>query len=285
MNTTETQQDTTWPLQRLREIMRRLRDPHNGCPWDRVQTFASLVPHTLEEAYEVASSVEQNHLGELRDELGDLLFQVVFYSQIAQEQGLFDLDDVAAAICDKLERRHPHVFGNAQVADADAQTVAWEQLKAAERHGRDPDAGILDGIAAALPALTRAAKLQRRAARVGFDWPAIAPVMDKVVEELDELRTELDRGAGEARVRDEVGDLLFVCVNLARHAGVDPEQALRGSNAKFERRFRHIEVAMRRKGIDIADAGLAQMDALWDEAKGQEDNTASAAANEAGKTV
>ena len=271
MNTTETQQDTTWPLQRLREIMRRLRDPHNGCPWDRVQTFASLVPHTLEEAYEVASSVEQNHLGELRDELGDLLFQVVFYSQIAQEQGLFDLDDVAAAICDKLERRHPHVFGNAQVADADAQTVAWEQLKADERHGRDPDAGILDGIAAALPALTRAAKLQQRAARVGFDWPSVDGVLAKVDEELAEVCAELDAEVPVSeRLEHELGDLLLAVTNLARHLKVDPEAALRRANRRFETRFRHMEQALAAHGGDLSQLSPAELDALWREAKAAE---------------
>jgi nucleoside triphosphate diphosphatase len=267
MNKTDTKPAAISPVQRLREIMARLRDPAKGCPWDRAQTFASLVPHTLEEAYEVASTIEQSQLSELCDELGDLLFQVVFYSRIAQEQGLFDFDDVATAICAKLERRHPHVFGDSPVADAEAQSVAWERLKADERRERQSATGVLDEIARALPALTRAAKLQKRAARVGFDWPSIAPVLDKVEEELGELRQALSEGSGRVRVEEEVGDLLFACVNVARHAGVDPEQALRGGNDRFERRFRHVEDGLRRQGMECAEATLVQKDALWEEAK------------------
>jgi tetrapyrrole methylase family protein/MazG family protein/ATP diphosphatase len=270
MKTGKTGPAETPPLRRLRDIMATLRDPQHGCPWDREQTFASLVPHTLEEAYEVAAAIEQDHLDDLRDELGDLLFQVVFYARLAEERGLFDLDDVATGICTKLERRHPHVFGNSKVEDAAAQSAAWESLKAEERQARNPESGILDGVATSLPALTRAAKLQRRAARAGFDWPSVGPVLDKMMEELDELRVELDSGGSDTRRRDEVGDLLFVCVNLARHVGVDPEQALRGSNRKFERRFHYIESELSRRGVDIAEASLSQMDALWDEAKAGE---------------
>ncbi len=257
-------------IDRLLGIMARLRDPQGGCPWDREQTLATIVPHTLEEAYEVADAIERGALDELPGELGDLLFQVVFYARIAEEAGLFAFADVVAAIADKLERRHPHVFGDAQVADAQAQTVAWEEHKRAEREtrGAGPPAGALDGIAAGLPALTRAGKVQGRAARVGFDWPDIAPVWDKLAEEIDELRSAATAAPREQRrIDDELGDLLFTCVNLARHAGVEPEGALRRATARFERRFRHVESRLRAQGRTPQTATAAELDRLWEEAK------------------
>lgn len=250
--------------------MARLRDPGSGCPWDRQQTYATLVPHTLEEAYEVAESVAKGDYDELRDELGDLLFQVVFYAQIASEEHRFQFDDVATAITDKLVRRHPHVFGDQQVANAELQTVAWEQHKARERHAKAGAAGALDGVAGALPALVRAQKLQRRAARVGFDWSDIQAVVDKVDEELRECRAELDGGNVTSALREEVGDLLFACVNLARHAGLDAESALRDANAKFERRFRRVEALLNAQALTAEQASAEQMNILWEQVKGEE---------------
>lgn len=262
-------------LARLLEIMARLRDPECGCPWDRRQTPASLVPYTLEEAYEVAEAVERGDLHELRDELGDLLFQIVFYSQIAREQGAFDFDQVAAAISDKMERRHPHVFGDADYRDDAALHRAWESHKAEERaaRGETAEASQMDGVAQALPALVRAEKLQRRAARVGFDWPDAGGALDKVREELDELAAELDQ-ADRGRVEDELGDLLFALVNLVRLLGFDAEQALRRGNAKFERRFRALESRLRAAGHpDPSALSLAELDAAWDAVKMDERGT------------
>lgn len=258
------------PMRQLLEIMTRLRDPKSGCPWDRQQTFATIVPHTLEEAYEVVETIEHERYGDLRDELGDLLFQVVFYAQMAREAGLFDFQAVAESICDKLIRRHPHVFGEARIEDAAAQSAAWEQHKEAERRGKDDNAGVLDGVSRALPALTRAAKLQRRAARVGFDWPSLEPVWDKLREEIRELREALADKDDPSMARRELGDLLFTCVNLARHAGLDPEQALRETNTRFEGRFRYIESRLRQSGREPATATLEEMDRLWEEAKRME---------------
>ena len=254
-------------LHRLLGIMATLRDPLRGCPWDREQDFASIAPYTLEEAYEVADAIEKQDLGALRDELGDLLFQVVFHAQMAAEQGAFTFDDVAAGICDKMERRHPHVFGSAQVESAEAQTVAWEELKRKERVARNAGAGVLADVPASLPAMTRAVKLGKRASQAGFDWPEIGGVLGKIQEELDELRAEVESGADPSRVGEEVGDLLFSVANLCRHTRQDPEAALRRTNAKFERRFRHIEERLHQEGRTLADAGLEEMDALWDEAK------------------
>ena len=229
-------------IDELVDIMARLRDPERGCPWDVQQTFATIAPYTLEEAYEVADAIERGDMPELRDELGDLLFQVAFYTQMAREQQLFDFDAVHDAICDKMVRRHPHVFADARVADAEEQSHAWERFKAAERHGKGGEAaGQLAGVARALPALVRAEKLQRRAAKVGFDWDDVTGVAEKVREELDELAQARSDGAPEARQAEELGDLLFSCVNLARHLGIDAEQALRGANEKFERRFGAME--------------------------------------------
>jgi ATP diphosphatase len=254
------------PLARLRAVMAWLRDPVHGCPWDLEQSFATIAPYTLEEAYEVADAIARNDLGELREELGDLLLQVVYHSQMAAEAGAFDFDGVARAIADKMVERHPHVFGSAEIASAEQQTVSWEARKAAERAAKAP-AGVLDGVALALPALLRAEKLQRRAARVGFDWGRPEPVLDKIAEEIGELRDELAAGAPVERLTDELGDVLFAVVNLARHCKVDAEAALRSTNAKFQARFRHIERALERQGRSVESATLEEMEALWVEAK------------------
>lgn len=257
-------------LHRLLGIMALLRDPVRGCPWDREQDFASVAPYTIEEAYEVADAIEKQDLGALRDELGDLLFQVVFHAQMAAEQGLFSFEDVAAGICDKMERRHPHVFGSERVDSAAAQTEAWEARKRKERAARNSQSGALADVPTSLPALTRAVKLGKRASQAGFDWPDVAGVLDKIQEELDELRVEVESGADAARVGEEVGDLLFSVANLCRHTHQDPETALRQTNAKFERRFRHVETRLQQQGRTLADASLEEMDALWDEAKQRE---------------
>lgn len=252
----------------LLELMALLRHPERGCPWDREQTFASIAPYTLEEAYEVADAVARDDPEALCDELGDLLFQVVFHARMAEEAGRFDFADVIAGLLDKMVRRHPHVFGDATVADAAAQTRAWEQHKTAERQARDPAAAsALDGVALGLPALLRAEKLQRRAARVGFDWPEIGPVLAKVDEELAEVRAELDQDGSDERVAAEIGDLLFAVVNLARHAGVDAEAALRAGNDRFSRRFRRVEAAFAGRAEGLRGATLAELDAAWERAK------------------
>ena len=249
---------------RLLDLMARLRDPQTGCPWDLRQDFASVAPYTLEEAYEVADAIARRDFDDLRLELGDLLLQVAFHAQMAQEAGLFDFEDIAAGICDKLLRRHPHVFGGA-VFETDAErAAAWEAAKAEERG--DKNAGVLAGVAQALPALKRAQKLQQRAARVGFDWPDLTPVLDKLDEELAEVREALSQDDRDA-VADELGDLLFVMANLARHLKVDAEDALRRGNAKFERRFAYIEQALQAAGRQPEDCTLAELDTLWDAAK------------------
>jgi MazG family protein len=257
-------------MQRLLAIMARLRDPQAGCPWDLEQSFATIAPYTIEEAYEVADAIERRDLSHLREELGDLLLQVVFHARIAEEQEAFAFNDVAEAICAKMIARHPHVFGDADIETAEAQTKAWEELKAAERAAKAGDAlaSTLDGVPLALPALLRAIKLQNRAARVGFDWPSTDQVIDKIVEEAREL-AEAKAHADEDRdhLEEEMGDLLFVAANLARHLKIDPETALRRANAKFERRFRHIERGLAAQGRKLGEATLAEMDALWDEAK------------------
>jgi ATP diphosphatase len=261
------------PIRRLLQVMARLRDPERGCPWDLEQDFASIAPYTIEEAYEVADAIARGDLTALKDELGDLLLQVVYHARMAEEAGLFDFDQVAAAITDKMMRRHPHVFGSAEVDDARAQGHAWEAAKATERASRagaEGAARVLDDVPLALPALVRAAKLQRRAARVGFDWPQPVQVLDKIDEEIAELRAELKQRASTERVGDEIGDLLFAVVNLARHLEVDGESALRQANAKFERRFRAIEDALRARGRRLEDATLDEMEALWQQAKAAE---------------
>lgn len=260
------------PIDHLLDVMTRLRDPQGGCPWDIEQTFASIVPHTIEEAYEVAEAIELGDIAQMKDELGDLLFQVVFYAQIGREAGHFDFNAIAQGIADKMIRRHPHVFGSAAVDSAEEQIVAWEALKAGERQdkadGQPPSA--LDGVSTALPAMTRAIKLQKRAGRVGFDWPEAAPVLDKIAEEAAEIKQEMANGADPERLRDELGDLLFSVVNLARKLDIDPETALRAGNRKFERRFHAVEAALAAQGRGPADATLDEMDSLWDSAKRQE---------------
>ncbi|MEI6415084.1 MAG: nucleoside triphosphate pyrophosphohydrolase [Pseudomonadota bacterium] len=255
------------PLARLLAIMARLRGA-GGCPWDQAQTFQSLIPFTLEEAYEVADSIEQGDFPALRDELGDLLFQVVFYARMAEEAGYFNFDQVVTAISDKLERRHPHVFAGAVYADDETREAAWQRFKAGERAmragGKIPS--LTDGIAQSLPALVRADKLQRRAAQVGFDWPNSEGVLEKLEEELAECRTALDSG-DPAKLGEEVGDLLFTCVNWARHLGIDAEQALRGANRKFERRFRFIEAGLQALGKTPELAHRDEMERLWEAAK------------------
>ncbi len=265
--------DAAAQLDRLLEIMARLRDPNGGCPWDLEQDFRSIVPHTIEEAYEVADAIESGDMSALVGELGDFMFQVVFYAQIAREAGHFSMVDVLKSINNKMIERHPHVFGVADIATADAQTVAWESQKAHERarlaaaEGRAPSA--LDGVVTALPALTRADKLQKRAARVGFDWRHAGEVTAKIEEELAEVRAEIDGGDAK-KLDEEIGDLLFAVTNLARHLHVEPEGALRRANAKFERRFRAVEARLRTAGTDPAQAGLARMEAAWSAVKAAE---------------
>ena len=259
----------THSVDRLKEIMVRLRDPNGGCPWDVEQTFATIAPYTIEEAYEVADAIERGDMDDLKSELGDLLFQSVFHARMAQEAGLFDFDDVAAAIADKLERRHPHVFGDETAqADDKAQKARWEDIKAAERKAR-AQGGVLDDVPVGLPALTRAAKLTKRAGRVGFDWPSTDEVFDKLAEEIEELRVEIAAGDKD-KAREELGDLLFVVANLARKLDVEPEDALRGANAKFVRRFGFIEAELARDGRTPDQSTLEEMDRLWDAAKAAE---------------
>ncbi|MBT2185588.1 nucleoside triphosphate pyrophosphohydrolase [Sphingobium nicotianae] len=239
----------------LQAIMARLRDPERGCPWDVEQTFATIAPYTIEEAYEVADAIERGDTAALKDELGDLLFQVMFHSRMAQEAGSFDLSDVITAICDKMVRRHPHVFGDGQASPG------WEQIKAAERAEKaDDDPSALAGVAVALPALLRSEKLQKRASRVGFDWDDIADVRAKLLEEIEEV----DNAETPQEIEDEIGDVLYAAVNLARHHGVDPEAALRGANAKFERRFRAMEALA---GDAFPDLPIDQKEALWQAVK------------------
>ena len=255
----------------LLHIMARLRDPQGGCPWDLQQDFASIAPYTIEEAYEVADAIDRGDFDELRGELGDLLLQVVFHARLAEEAGHFAFAGVVDAICSKMIRRHPHVFGDAAVADAAAQTRAWEEHKRQERAATGAaDTSVLAGIARGLPEWQRALKLQKRAATVGFDWPSVDPVFAKLHEELEEVRAEFAAGADPRRLTDEIGDVLFVCVNLARHAGVDVSAALRGANAKFERRFRRMEQLAAAAGEGLACKSLAEQDALWDAAKREE---------------
>lgn len=270
-------------IDRLIAIMTMLRDKQHGCPWDLEQTIKSLLPYTLEEVYEVADAIENNDLVELEDELGDLLFQVIFYAQIAKEQGAFDFQDIATAISDKLVRRHPHVFpagdveqfGIPQDISAQQVVVNWEAIKEVEREEKRKKGGsavveknesILDDVPRALPAMERARKLQKRAAQVGFDWPEIVPVLDKLKEEVAEFEEALASGDHE-RMSDELGDVLFATINLARHGKIEPEVALRSTNRRFELRFKWIEVALSKQGKVFKDANLEELDALWDQAK------------------
>ncbi|PNS07490.1 nucleoside triphosphate pyrophosphohydrolase [Solilutibacter silvestris] len=256
-------------INELIAIMARLRDPDGGCPWDLQQDFATIAPYTIEEAYEVADAIERGDMADLRDELGDLLLQVAFHARMAEEAGAFAFADVVVAICDKMVRRHPHVFADASFADSEAQTRAWEQLKANERAAKgETDTSALAGIARGLPEWQRAVKLQSRAARTGFDWPDHRPVFAKLREELDELEAEFDAGERDRqRLQEELGDVLFVAANLARHAGIDPGTALRGANAKFERRFRAMEALAGQRGQDFSTLELEGQERLWDEIK------------------
>ncbi len=257
----------TRSIDRLLAIMARLRDPDRGCPWDREQNFATIAPYTIEEAYEVADAIEREDMTALKDELGDLLLQVVFHARMAEEAGLFAFDDVAQAIADKMERRHPHVFGDAEIASVAAQNEAWEAHKAAERQASGGAASVLDGVALALPALVRAAKISRRAARIGFDWPDADSVIDKIEEELDEIEDAIDDRAPPAALEEEIGDLLFATANLARKLDIEPETALRRATAKFERRFRRVETLAAERGIG---RNLDALEALWQEVKAEE---------------
>ena len=265
-------------VQRLLGIMAALREPDTGCPWDLEQTFATIAPYTVEEAYEVADAIDRGDMADLKDELGDLLLQVVFHAQMAREQGSFEFGDVVAAISDKMTRRHPHVFGDeARRSNADSQLQHWEDLKRAERAARgESDASALAGISRGLPEWQRAVKRQHKAAKVGFDWPGPAPVIDKLHEEIDEVRVEFDAvaaapddAAARDRLEDEIGDLLFVCANLARHAKVDVGSALRRANLKFERRFRTMEALAEADG-GLAGQSLEAQDRYWDRAKAAE---------------
>ncbi|WP_299075860.1 nucleoside triphosphate pyrophosphohydrolase [uncultured Ruegeria sp.] len=253
-------------IERLLEIMRRLRDPQSGCPWDIEQDFGTIAPYTIEEAYEVADAIERQAWDELKGELGDLLFQSVFHAQMAEEAGHFAFQDVVRTMCDKMVSRHPHVFGDeSRDKSAEQQTLDWETVKAAERAGKEQK-GALDGVAANLPALLRAHKLQKRAARVGFDWPDASHVLAKITEEAAELEEARDRKDADA-LEDEFGDLLFVMVNLGRHLGIEPEAALRRTNAKFTRRFAQVEARLADRGKTPSESDLTEMDALWDEVK------------------
>jgi len=255
-------------VEELLRVMVALRDPETGCPWDRAQDFRSLVPHTLEEAHEVAEAIEQGDLEELKRELGDLLFQVVFYSQLATERGVFSFGDVVSAITEKLIHRHPHVFADTVYADLHQQELAWERIKADEQaaRGRRRDS-VLDGVSLSLPALSRAVRIQGKAARVGFDWKASDSVLEKVEEELEELRVEIRRRENDDRVEEELGDLLFAVSNLARHLSIDAEQALRAGNNKFERRFRQVEAEVEAAGKRLQDCSLEELDAHWERSK------------------
>ena len=265
-------------IQNLLDIMSRLRDPNGGCPWDLEQDFSTIAPYTIEEAYEVADAIDRNDLAALKDELGDLLLQVVFHAQMAKEQGAFAFGDVVDAISEKMLRRHPHVFGDAAHEDADAVKLAWEQIKQAERRDAgESDTSALAGISRGLPEWQRAIKLQNRAARVGFDWPGPEPVIEKLHEEIEEVRAEFAAVAADPedadardRLEDEIGDLLFVCANLARHAKVDVGSALRRANLKFERRFRAMEGLAAADGVELQKLPLTVQDAYWDRAKAKE---------------
>ncbi|HTV85615.1 MAG TPA: nucleoside triphosphate pyrophosphohydrolase [Dyella sp.] len=263
---------TRYNLQDLLAIMARLRDPERGCPWDVKQDFSTIAPYTVEEAYEVADAIDRRDWHDLRDELGDLLLQVVFHAQMASEQGLFDFDDVAHAISDKMRRRHPHVFGDVAYADLDEQKRAWDAIKASERaaKGEARDDSALAGISYGQPEWQRALRLQQRAATVGFDWPDHRPVVGKLHEELAEVQAEFEAGADPARLEDEIGDVLFVAVNLARHAKVDFARAMKHANAKFERRFRRMEALAGERGQPLSASDLAAQEALWQEVKAQE---------------
>ena len=258
---------TTRPIDRLLAVMARLRDPERGCPWDLEQNFVTIAPYTIEEAYEVADAIERKDIAALKDELGDLLLQVVFHARMAEEAGLFGFEDVAVTIADKMERRHPHVFGDAETVFAGAQNEVWEAHKAAEREAAGGSESVLDGLAFALPALLRAGKVSRRATRIGFDWPDARAVLPKLAEEIAEIQAELDGTARPAALEEEVGDLLFAAANLARKLDVEPETALRRATAKFERRFRALEALAKQRGIG---RDLDALEMLWQQVKAAE---------------
>ncbi|MFT5930075.1 MAG: ATP diphosphatase [Oceanospirillaceae bacterium] len=271
--------NTTEPMQQLLDIMAQLRNPDGGCPWDLKQDFRSILPHTLEEAYEVADAIESDDRIQLRDELGDLLFQVVFYCQLAREEGSFEFADVAQTMADKLIRRHPHVFGpqaggdkegdkeGNTAMDADQVLERWENIKQGERDAKQQHS-VLDDVPNALPGIQRSAKLQKRAANVGFDWPDITPVLANMAEELEEVQQAFASGDKDHTI-EELGDLMFACVNMARHLKQDPEQVMRAANAKFERRFRYLETQLLEAGEQLENVSLERMDAGWNEAKAQ----------------
>ena len=255
---------------RLLDVMARLRSREFGCPWDRQQTFETIAPHTIEEAYEVADAIERGEMEELAEELGDLLFQVVFHAQMAKEAELFDFTEVVDKIVDKMIRRHPHVFGDASVETVEAQSEAWEAHKEAERRAKRSNcsgSSLMDGITGGLPALKRALKLQHRAARVGFDWPCPRRVLDKLQDELHEARAAIDDPTSPDAIEDELGDLMFTCVNFARHVHTDPEAALRKANTKFERRFRRMEAKLAEQGRMVEDLSPGELEPLWEEVK------------------
>ena len=256
----------------LLAIMARLRDPERGCPWDVQQDFSSIAPYTIEEAYEVADAIDRGDFDDLKDELGDLLLQVVFHARMAEEAGYFQFREVVTSVCNKMMRRHPHVFAGVSVTDVEQQSALWEAQKKREREARSghTDNSALAGIARGLPEWQRAIKLQKRAATVGFDWPGIEPVLDKLHEEIDEVRAEFVKGVGHDALEDEIGDVLFVCANIARHGKVDFGAALRRANGKFERRFRRMEAMASEEGIELSSLSLEQQDKYWNRVKAEE---------------
>ncbi|KGQ42793.1 nucleoside triphosphate hydrolase [Gallibacterium anatis] len=260
----------TTKLEKFAEIIAKLRDPNGGCPWDLEQTYQTMPPHILEEAYEVVEAINQDDRKELKEELGDLLMQVVFLSQLAQEEGAFTLDDVIDGITDKIIRRHPHVFGEIKAENSDEVLKNWENIKQQERYQKE-QFSILDNVPIALPSLLRAAKLQKRCAKVGFDWSELEPTIQKVEEELQEVRDEVSKQLQNSQaIEEEIGDLLFASVNVARHLKLNPEEALRKANLKFERRFRQVEQSILASGRQLEQVSLAEMDLIWDQVKQQE---------------
>jgi len=266
-------------IEKLLRLMARLRDPECGCPWDKQQTFRTIAPYTIEEAYEVADAIESGDMRGLALELGDLLFQVVFHAQMGREAGLFCFEDVVGAICDKMERRHPHVFGDTVVGSAEEQSLAWEAHKERERSEANAPsskrASVLDGVPRGLPSIVLAMKIQKRAARVGFDWSDVRGVVEKLREELAEFEAELGRGSTRDLQEDELGDVLFSCINLARHLKIDPELALRGATRKFERRFRALEAELTRSGRTLLETTAEEMDQCWERIKAKEATSSS----------